>query len=88
VSSLSAEHGDIDQMRRRHILPDGIGPSEVDLLVEPAADPIVTGVGDEVRKAADILVVARFGAVTAEPRGKLGLPQVPGHCARHEYPTA
>jgi hypothetical protein len=56
-----AEHGDIDQMRRRGILPDlGIDAGKVDPLVEPMADPLIAGVGDEVRKAADIFVVPRF----------------------------
>ena len=39
-----AEHGDIDQVRGRRILPNlGIDAGEVDLLLGPAADPIVAG---------------------------------------------
>ena len=49
-----AVYGDIDQVRRRRILPDlGIDAGEVDPLVEPAADPFVAGIGNEVRKAAE-----------------------------------
>ena len=56
-----AEHGHIDHVRRRRILPDfGIDAGEVDLLVEPAADPIVAGIGDKVRKAADVFIVPGF----------------------------
>jgi len=44
-----AEQGHIDHVRRRRILPDlGIDAGEVDLLVEPAADRVVTAVGNEV----------------------------------------
>ena len=54
------KHCDINQMRRRRILPDrAINASEVDLLVKPAANPVVAGVGNEVREAADIFVLAR-----------------------------
>ena len=54
-----AEHGDIDQVRRRGILPDlAIDASEVDLFVEPTAGPLLAGVGNEVREAADIFVLA------------------------------
>jgi hypothetical protein len=50
-----AEHGDIDRMRRCGIIPDlGIDAGKVDPLVEPVADSFVAGVGDEVRKAADV----------------------------------
>ena len=46
-----AEHGDIDQVRRRRTLPDlGIDPGEVDPLVELAADPIVAGIGTKCGK--------------------------------------
>ena len=46
-----AEPGDIDQVRRRRILLDlGIDPGEVDPLVEPAADPIVAGIGTKCGK--------------------------------------
>jgi hypothetical protein len=52
VSSLS------HQVRRRGVLPNlGVDADEVDLLVERFPDPIVTGVGDEVREAADVFVV-------------------------------
>jgi hypothetical protein len=53
-----AENGDVGHVRRRGILPDlGIDAAEVDLLVEPSADPILAGVGDEVREAATVFVV-------------------------------
>ena len=53
-----AEHGDIDQVRRRRILPDlGIDVAEVDLFVEPTAGPLLAGVGNEVREAADAFVL-------------------------------
>ena len=52
VSSLFAEHGDIDQVRLH--LPDlGIDAGEADPLVEPVADPVIAGVGSKVREAAD-----------------------------------
>src|SRR5580704_9189548 len=55
-----AEHGDIDQVRRRHILPDlGVDVAEVDLFFEPTAGPLLASVGNEVREAADIFVLAR-----------------------------
>jgi hypothetical protein len=55
------EYGDIDQVRRRRVLPDlDIDASEVDLLVKPAANPVVAGVSNEVREAADVFVFARF----------------------------
>ena len=53
-----AEHRDIDQVCGCGIIPDlGIDAGEIDLLVEPAADPIAAGVGNEVREAADVLLV-------------------------------
>ena len=56
-----AEYGEIDQVRRRRVLPDlGIDASEVDLLVKPVANPVVAGVSNEVREAADVFVFARF----------------------------
>ena len=59
-----AEHGDIDQVRGCGILPDlGIDADEIDPLVEPAADPIVAGIGDKVRKAADVFIVPGFSRV-------------------------
>jgi hypothetical protein len=50
-----AEHGDIDQVRRRRpILPDlGIDVAEVDLFVEPTAGPVLASVGNEVWETAD-----------------------------------
>jgi hypothetical protein len=55
-----AEHRDINQVRRRRILPDlAINASEVDPLVKPAANPVIAGVGNEVREAADVFVVPR-----------------------------
>ena len=52
-----AEYGDIDQVCRRRILPDfGIDALEIDLLVKPAADPVVTAVGNEMREAVNVLV--------------------------------
>ena len=57
------KHGDIDQVRRRRILPDlGVDAGEVDPFVEPMADPFIAGVGDEVRKAAEVLVVPPVAA--------------------------
>ena len=36
-----AEHGDVEQMRRHRISPDlGIDAGEINLLVQPAADPV------------------------------------------------
>ena len=56
-----AKHRDIDQVCGRRVLPDrGIDAGEVDPLVEPPADPIVACVGNEVRKATDVFVVARL----------------------------
>jgi hypothetical protein len=46
-------------VRRRRDLPAlGIDAGKVDPLVKPPADPIFTSIGDEVRKAADVFVVA------------------------------
>jgi hypothetical protein len=43
------KHGDIDQVRRRRILPDlAINASEADPLVKPTANPVVASVGNEV----------------------------------------
>jgi len=48
-----AEYGNIDQVGRRRIFPDlGIDAREVDLLDKPAANPVLTRVGNEVREAA------------------------------------
>jgi hypothetical protein len=58
-----AEHGDIDQVRGRRILPDlGIDAGKVDPLVKPAADPIVAGVGNKVREIADVFRVSPVSA--------------------------
>ena len=62
-----AEHGDIDQVRRRRILPDlGIDVAEVDLFVEPTAGPLLAGVANEVREAADAFVLARFQPIALD----------------------
>ena len=59
------KQGDIDQVRRRRILPDlAIDATEVDLFVEPAANPVIAGIGNEVREAADVFVLARFQPIT------------------------
>src|SRR5690349_13059471 len=43
------EHGHIDQVRRRRILPDlGVHAHKVDLFVKPSADPVLAGIGNEV----------------------------------------
>jgi hypothetical protein len=48
-----AEHGHIDHVRRRCILPDlGTDAGEVDPFVEPMSDPVVAGIGYEVGQAA------------------------------------
>jgi hypothetical protein len=61
VSSPFTEHGDIDQVRGLGILPDlGIKAGKIDPLVEPTADPIIAGVGNEGQEAADIFIVPRF----------------------------
>jgi hypothetical protein len=53
-----AEHGNIDQVCRRRILPDlGIDAGEVDSFVEPLSDPFVARVGNEVREAADLVPI-------------------------------
>jgi hypothetical protein len=62
-----AEDGDIDQVRRCRILPDlGVDAGEVDPFVESMADPFIAGVGDEVRKAADVLVVPRLQPISLD----------------------
>jgi hypothetical protein len=62
-----AKHRDIDQVCGRRVLPDrGIDAGEVDPLVEPPADSIVAGVGNEVREAADVFVVARLQPITSD----------------------
>jgi hypothetical protein len=46
-----AEHGHIDQVCRRRILPDlGIDAGEVDPLIKTVADLVVAGIGYEVRE--------------------------------------
>jgi len=63
-----AEHGDIDQVRRRRVLPDlAIDADEIDVLVEPAAGPVGASVGNEVREAADVLVVPRLSRLPRLP---------------------
>src|SRR5271169_3583608 len=62
-----AEHGDIDQVSGCGILPDlCIDAGEIDPLVEPAADPVVAGVGNKVRKATDVFVVPRFEPIAPD----------------------
>ena len=71
-----AEHGDIDQVRGCGILPDlGIDADEIDPLVEPAADPIVAGIGDKVRKAADVFIVPGLADCPRSP---------PSHASRRD----
>ena len=56
-----AEDGDINQVRWRRILPDlAIDATEVDLFVEPTANPVFAGVGYEVWKTADASVICCF----------------------------
>ena len=51
------KHGDIDQVRRRRILPDlAIDATEVDFFVEPTANPVVASVGNEMWETADVFV--------------------------------
>jgi hypothetical protein len=62
-----AEHGDIDQVRRRRILPHlGIDAGEIDLFVEPAANPVVAAVGNEVWETTDVFVLARFQPIAPD----------------------
>src|SRR5436305_4498199 len=62
-----AEHGNIYKVRRRGILPDlGIDAGEVDPLVEPASEPVIACVGNEVREAADVFVVSRFEPIAPD----------------------
>jgi hypothetical protein len=61
VSSLSQNTAMSTKRRGRRILPDrGVDAGEVDPLVQPAADPILAGVGNKVRKAADVFVSPGF----------------------------
>jgi len=57
VSILAvAEHSNIDQVRPRRILPHlGIDALEIDLLIEPAADPIVAAIGNAREQRRSIL---------------------------------
>src|SRR5580700_6907538 len=62
-----AEHRDINQMRRRRILPDlAINASEVDPLVKPAANSLIAGVSNEVWEVADVFVLARFQPIAPD----------------------
>ena len=55
------KHGNIDQVRRHRILPDlAIDATEVDLFVEPTANPVVASVGNKVWETADVFVLPRF----------------------------
>src|SRR5271169_3779415 len=66
VSSLSQNTATSTKCAGR-ILPDlGIDAGEIDPLVEPAADPFVAGVGNEVREAADVFVVSRFQPIAPD----------------------
>jgi hypothetical protein len=50
-------------VRRRRILPDlGIDAGEVDLFLEPTANPVVAAVGNEVWKTADVLCIRPVSA--------------------------
>src|ERR1700722_10781336 len=61
------EHGDVDQVRRRRILPDlAIDARQVDLLVKPAANSVVTGIGNEVRETADVFVFPRVQPIAPD----------------------
>jgi len=61
------EYGDIDQMRRRSVLPDlPIHASEVHPLVEPTANPLLAGVGNKVREAADVFVFPRVQPIAPD----------------------
>ena len=83
-----AKHRDIDQVRRRRIFPDlGIDAGEIGPLVEPAADPILAAIGNEMGEAANVLVVLPLLADCpksppshASRRGRLGTGEtaVPG----------
>jgi hypothetical protein len=57
------KHGNIDQVRRHRILPDlAIDATEVDLFVEPTANPVVASVGNEVWETADVFVLPPVSA--------------------------
>src|SRR5215831_20377709 len=61
------KHGDIDQVGRCRLLPDfGIDATEVDLLVKPAANPVVARVSNEVWETADVFVVAWFQPIAPD----------------------
>ena len=64
VSSLSQNTATSTSARAPH--PSRSLAGEVDLLVEPFSDPIVACVGNEVRKAADVFVVARLQPITPD----------------------
>jgi hypothetical protein len=56
-----AEHGNVDQVRRRWFLPDlGIDALQVDFLVKPLPNPIIAAVSNEMREAANVFEVPRF----------------------------
>jgi len=55
----------IDQVSRRLILPDlGVDAREIDPLVEPAANPALAGICNEVWEIADVFVVPWFQPIT------------------------
>jgi hypothetical protein len=61
------KHGDIDQVRRRRIFPDlAIDATQVDLFVEPTANPVVASVGNKVWETADVFVLPRFQPIASD----------------------
>jgi hypothetical protein len=57
----------IDQMCRRRFLPNlGIDACEVDSLVEPVSDPFLACVGNKLREAADVFIVARLQPIAPD----------------------
>jgi hypothetical protein len=79
-----AEHGDIDQVRRRRILPDlGIDALQIDFLVEPTADPVIAAVSNEVREIADIFVLAAASIGVALRHSGPRLSVIAGYGGHH-----
>ena len=61
VSSLPQNTATSTRCAGAASLPDlGIDAGEVDPLVEPAPDPVVAGVGNKMREAADVFVIPGF----------------------------
>ena len=50
----------------RHLPDLGIEAGEVDPLVEPAPDPVVAGVGNKMRDAADVFVIPGFQPIAPD----------------------